>query len=290
MGLQMGSLLLGMDLGPIIGGVVTDHLGFRWPFYLAGMVSAVAVIMVMTRLNEGDMEAESSGAAQLTGPGLGKEERDMGTIRDLLANPTFLILSIFTLLVFFTRSGSRMTLLPLLAVEKVGMSATQLGFLFTLITTMNLILVITAGALTDRFGRKAVILPGAFMSLLGFSLFAWTTTVSAFFGAAFLLGLGTGLIGPVPAAYAADMAPLGKTGATMGLYRTFGDLGLIMGPVLLGWTADAIGHRFTKLLGMSVAMEFNAILLLAVAILLSAVGMETAARPQKKAIQSKLQP
>jgi len=278
MSLQIGSLLLGTDIGPIIGGVTADHLGFRWPFYIAGIITAVAAVGLLIKLREVPDGDESSKHQQPQTRVQGRNKRDMRTIRDLLANPTFLMLSIFTLLVFFTRSGSRQTLMPLLAVDKVGMSATQLGFLFFLMTTMNLILAILAGALTDRFGRKAVILPGAFLTMMGLSFFAWTTTMPAFFGAAFLLGLGTGVIGPTPAAYAGDMAPPGKTGTTMGLYRTFGDLGLIIGPLLLGWISDAFDERFGNALGESVAMEFNAILLLAVALLLSWVGIETAGR------------
>jgi MFS family permease len=202
----------------------------------------------------------------------------MRTIRNLLSNPTFFILSIFTLLVFFTRAGSRHTLLPLLAVEKVGMSMTQIGFLFTLMTTMNLILAVLAGALTDRFGRKAVILPGAFLTLAGLSLFAYTSTVSAFFCAAFILGLGSGFIGSAPAAYAGDLAPPGRAGTTMGLYRTFGDLGLISGPLLLGWISDVIDRQFASSPGRSIAMVFSGVLLLTAGLVLSWAGVETAGK------------
>ena len=209
---------------------------------------------------------------------LQRGERGNGTSAlsaGFLPTPPFSILSLFTLLVFFTRTGSRQTLLPLLAVEKMGMSATQLGFLFTCMTTINLCLVLPAGALTDRLGRKVVILPGALLSLAGLSLFAWAGNLPTFFGAAVLMGLGTGLIGPAPAAYAGDLAPPGKTSVTMGLYRTFGDVGFITGPILLGWIADTFGEGIANITGKGVAMEFNAFLLVGVALLLVLVGRET---------------
>ena len=276
MSLQMGSLLLGADIGPIVGGFMADTLGFRWPFYMAGMLSAVAALWVLARLPESRPWAKAdSGSAQPAPSERRERQWDVRTIGRLLANPTFLILSLFTLLVFFTRTGSRQTLLPLLAVEKMGMSATQLGFLFTCMTTINLCLVLPAGALTDRLGRKVVILPGALLSLAGLSLFAWAGNLPTFFGAAVLMGLGTGLIGPAPAAYAGDLAPPGKTSVTMGLYRTFGDVGFITGPILLGWIADTFGERFANITGKGVAMEFNAFLLVGVALLLVLVGRET---------------
>jgi len=278
MSLQLGSLLVGTDIGPMIGGLVADNMGFRWPFYIAAMISTGTALGVFAALRDVSADLESSAPGLFGSWESRKEGRDMGAIRSLLSNPTFLIVNFFTLLVFFTRAGSRQTIMPLLATEKAGMSATQLGFLFFLMTTINLILVMPAGAVTDRFGRKAVIFPGAFLTLLGLSLFAWTSTPLAYFGAAFLLGLGSGLIGSSPAAYAGDMAPPGKTGTTLGLYRTFGDVGFIIGPIFLGWAADVFNQRFGDLLGMSFALELNALMLLCTAALLSALGKETAGR------------
>ena len=127
-------------------------------------------------------------------------------------------------------------------------------------------------------GRKAVILPGSLLSLVGLSMFATSTSLPAFFGAAAVLGLGTGLIGPAPAAYAGDLAPPGKTGVTMGLYRTFGDVGFVTGPILLGWIADSFEGTFSQVPGMGVGMMFNAVLLVGLALLLVMIGKETVAR------------
>ena len=282
MSLQMGSLLLGTDMGPIIGGFVADTLGFRWPFYLAGMLSSVAAVWVLARLPETRRAVANESATGTVSQDPRARQWDVDAIKRLLSNPTFILVSLFTLLVFFTRTGSRQTLLPLLAVEQTGMSATMLGVLFTCMTTINLFLVLPAGALTDRLGRKAVVLPGALLSLAGLSLFAWASDMPTFFGAAVLTGLGTGLIGSAPAAYAGDLAPPGKAGITMGLYRTFGDMGFVTGPVLLGWIADTFEGRFASITGQGVAMEFNAVLLVAVALLLVLVGKETAGRRRKQ--------
>jgi len=279
MSLQIGSLLLGTDIGPIIGGFVADALGFRWPFYLAGVLSAIAALWVMVRLPESRRPVEPTSGLEATAVPVDRVKVwDRGVIRNLLANRTFLLLSFFGLLIFFTRSGSRQTLLPLIAVQKVGMSATHLGILFTLMTTINFLLIIPAGALTDRFGRKAVILPGAIISLGGYCLFAWAGDVPTFFFASLILGLGSGLIGPAPAAYAGDLAPQGNTSMTMGLYRTFGDVGLLVGPVFLGWFADTFNLYFSSDAGIGVAMAFNAFLLVGLALMLTLFGRETAGR------------
>ena len=48
MSLQQGSILIGGDIGPILGGLLADTLGIRWPFYLAGLLAATAAVARMT--------------------------------------------------------------------------------------------------------------------------------------------------------------------------------------------------------------------------------------------------
>jgi len=60
-----------------------------------------------------------------------------------------------------------------------------------------------------------------------------------------LLGLGEGLAGPPSVAFFADIAPPGLEGVTMGLYRTFGGVGSVVGALLLGGVADLAGFAWS---------------------------------------------
>ena len=57
-----------------------------------------------------------------------------------------------------------------------------------------------------------------------------------------LAGLSRGWLrvsgGPAPAAYSVDIAPENARGLAMGLYRSSGDVGFVIGPPLLGFLAD----------------------------------------------------
>lgn len=79
--------------------------------------------------------------------------------------------------------------------------------------------------------------------------------------------------GPAPAAYATDIAPRDAIGPAMGLYRTISDLGLVVGPVLLGWMVDTAGY------GM--AFRTNALLLLVTNLLFMLFARETAGRRRR---------
>jgi MFS family permease len=59
----------------------------------------------------------------------------------------------------------------------------------------------------------------------------------------FLWAASSGIAGAAPAAYAADLAPKGRIGPAMGLYRTIADLGYVIGPLLLGSIADFISPQ-----------------------------------------------
>ena len=56
--------------------------------------------------------------------------------------------------------------------------------------------------------------------------------------AAILFGLSEGIGSPIPAVYVADAADAETPGMAMGIYRTFGDISLMVGPILMGWIAD----------------------------------------------------
>lgn len=159
----------------------------------------------------------------------------------LLRIPGFVLISVVTLSVFFSRSGGQMTLLPLFGHNVLGLSESTIGGVFTLIAAVNFATLYLAGALSDRFGRKAVIVPSGLLTALSIGLYALVGNSAAFVLNGLLLGIGTGLGGPAPAAYATDIAPPGAIGPAMGLYRTISDIGLVLGPVLLGWIVDASG-------------------------------------------------
>ena len=53
-------------------------------------------------------------------------------------------------------------------------------------------------------------------------------------------GLATGLQGSI-AAWPADVAPKGRLGTSMGVYRVMGDIGMFLGPITASYIADYTG-------------------------------------------------
>ena len=71
-------------------------------------------------------------------------------------------------------------------------------------------------------------------------------------------GVAAGFGGSAPAAYLADVAAPAVRGRSVGVYRTFGDVGTIVGPVALGlaaevWDSDAAALLLAGVLVVSTA-------------------------------------
>jgi MFS family permease len=238
MGVQQGALLFGTDLGPILGGLAGDHLGLRWPFFIAGLLGGVAAIWTATRLPNRPPRAAVTPTLAAANAAQPRRQSSREALWSLLTDPTFLMVGLFTLVVFLTRTGSRQTLIPWLGNEDFGMTATQIGLLMSLMTTITFALIVPAGWLSDRFGRKPAMVPGMALTAVALFIFAGADSLTVIYLAGVVMGFGQGISGPSPAAYVADLAPPGRTSASMGLYRTFGDAGLIIGPWGLGAIAD----------------------------------------------------
>lgn len=237
LGLNQASLLTGTSMGPAIGGLIAEVADFRTPFFVVGALSALCAVWAFRAIPETNPRPLETGAAERVGTN--NVWRDTWS---LMTNLPFFLISMVTLAVFLTRTGGRQTVLPLLGAERFAMTPGTIGLLFTLMSVLNLLATPYAGTLADRFGRKAVIVPSSLLTVVSMVMFALSGSVLFLFVSGFVNGVATGFSGPAPAAYAADIAPERARGFAMGVYRTYGDLGFVVGPPLLGWLSDVTSY------------------------------------------------
>ncbi|OGO46100.1 MAG: hypothetical protein A2W34_01370 [Chloroflexi bacterium RBG_16_64_32] len=272
MSIYQGSMLMGISLGPAVGGFVAEGFGLAAPFFLVAVLAVMAMAWSFGRMPE---TVDILRDASRTGDGgevqLSPRQTTRQSVLSLLTRPGFLLVCLLTMSIFLTRTGGRLTLLPLLGENRLGLSPGALGLVFTMMIVLNLAVLMPTGTLIDKIGRKAVIVPSALVTGVALVLFAVSGNVWIFILAGVIHGIGTGIVGPAPAAYAADIAPPGMRGITMGLYRTFGDAGFVIGPVLLGALADLAGFGW--------ALAFNALVLVSFALLFAVFARETLKRP-----------
>lgn len=231
--IQEGSLVFGGSMGPVLGGLAADAWGLRAPFFILAGFCLVGVFLAWTQMPEIKPAASRAPGPSRRAPPAGRK----GVLQVLL-DPFFLLIGVFGMSIFLTRAGGRSSIIPLMATSKADLSATEVGIIFTIESLTAFATMLPAGVFSDRLGRKVVLLPSAFGIVAGLVLFATVSTLGMYIVAGIILGLGIGIAGATPAAWAADRARAGNVGVTMGVYRTFGDAGNIVGPVALGWLAD----------------------------------------------------
>jgi MFS family permease len=132
-----------------------------------------------------------------------------------------------------------------LYVSQLGASVTQIGTIYTLGAVAGLVIAPFVGRLSDRYGRRPIIL-FCLASLAGvFFLYALATSYLTILPVQALEGATWAALGTVVPALVADLATERERGAYMGIYNQTWYLGWAVGPVLGGFLADLIGFRWT---------------------------------------------
>ncbi len=100
---------------------------------------------------------------------------------------------------------------------------------------------VVTGALSDRTGRKPLIVGGMLLQAGAIAVIAVGSTFTVWLLASAVLGLGTAMVYPTLLAAVADVAGPAWRGSAIGVYRLWRDLGFAIGALVAGVIADALG-------------------------------------------------
>lgn len=160
-----------------------------------------------------------------------------------------LFLTMFIVMVGF---GVIMPILPFYA-ESMGASATDLGLLFASYSIIQFLFSPLWGQISDRVGRKPVILLGLTGFSISFLLFGLSTQLWMLFGARILGGLLSAATLPTVLAYVADTTGEKQRGGGMGVLGAAMGMGVTFGPVIGGY-ASAISPSAPFYLSAALAL------------------------------------
>ena len=119
----------------------------------------------------------------------------------------------------------------------VQAAAVTVGTLAALYALMQFIFAPVLGSLSDRFGRRRVILVSLVGSGLDYFLLALAPNLGWFFAGRVIAGI-TGANIAAATAYIADVSPPEKRAGNFGLIGAAFGIGFIAGPALGGWLGD----------------------------------------------------
>jgi MFS transporter, DHA1 family, multidrug resistance protein len=157
---------------------------------------------------------------------------------DLAARAALIRLCAAGFVAYCSYAICRTPLLPLFARE-LGAGPAMVGFVMGASTLTGIVVKLPAGALSDVFGRRLLLVAGALVfATLPFTYLAVTTLV-ALVMLRFVHGLATAIFGPVASASLSDIAPVTKRGTWLSTYSTAQGAGQATGPILAGYLIAA---------------------------------------------------
>lgn len=216
----------GLLLGSLIGGWLYEMLGRITPFiFEAGCMTAAAIVIV-----GGAFPATARPSRAPSRRLVGAVLRIAGVVRVSLTNAALVVV----------QTGVLVFLLPLFLAGRVQLDPAAVGFVVALNVVGRLLSLWLAGGISDRFGRRAVLVPG----LIAYGLLLGTI---AFFGSpveitawSVAIGLAAGIVTALPAALIGDLVPPELRGLAVAWLRTIADTAQILGPLVMGALADGV--------------------------------------------------
>ncbi len=222
-------------------GWIAAHYGLRpQPFYpgVAFALGGLALSVLVVRETQGHAHLEAA-----TAPTPGTADRPsqrrifwQASVRD----PHLSAISQAGL-VNNLNDGMAWGLFPLVFAE-AGMTLTEIGALAALYPATWGVCQLFTGALSDRIGRKGLIVAGMWVQALGIASIASVRSFAGFALGALLLGVGTAMVYPTLLAAIGDVVNPAWRASTVGVYRFWRDLGYAIGALLSGIVADRYGE------------------------------------------------
>ena len=227
-GWYTASLQLGLMSGPITGGFLTSQFGFDAAFYGCAAVSFVGLVLAVSRMRA---LAHRPAAVPV----------EPKSSWRWLGQPLAIAVLLAPLLVA-VGSGTIGSYIPLYGLD-FGMTETDAGAIITAVYASSAALRAPAGRLADRVDRKLLLIGGVGLSSIAVSLFAFFHGLPQFILIGIVFGIGMGIAMPASLVMAADFSSAGGRGVAMAIPTCFFQVGLALGPTIMGSVAQMSGFK-----------------------------------------------
>ena len=233
LGLLQTGLLLGTSVGPLIGGILSDHFGFRMPCFLAFILLFIGAILVIF------------GASEQFDPPPKHRRHGFKVIHQIVHTHGFKII----LMVYFLLYVLHYMIFPILPlfIEELAASTTKSASLTGIFVAVTGFLAGISsaifGRLGDRIGHKRVLIFSLVATGLATIPQYYAHNLLVLFIERCLFGLAFGGVMPSVHTLVSRIIPREKVGGAYGLTSSVITLGIGAGPLAGGYLANVLGLR-----------------------------------------------
>lgn len=221
---------------PALAGILAGWYNWRLSFLVLAGLILLSMITIAATFSDERPDYKK-----------GEDQRGIETNSSLLKTkragivelaPVFAI----SLFVFFYRGSFRHTLIPFYGKDVFHIDVVTLGFYISLMGCVAMVSIFIFGFMSDRYGRKAVVISGISFSMIAVIVLLLPREWNPLLMACTFVGMGA-TINSMPNILISDVAPPSSIGRMMGINRMFADSGYFLGAIIVGNLLDHFGFR-----------------------------------------------
>lgn len=227
--LQTGAIS-GSLIGPVLGGVIADAVGFTYTFYLTAAIIFLSTIFVLVFVREQAIVRKSNE----------KKSSAKAVFKTVFTHPVLITVMMVTIMIQI----ANFSIQPLLALYVSEITTAQsiaflAGLAFSATGLGNLVAARRWGKIGDKIGYVKVLIWVMVLAALIYLPQAFVTNIWQLVILRFLLGIQIGAMLPSIHALIRQVTPMSIQGEVFGYKTSFQFLGNVLGP-LLGGTMAAL--------------------------------------------------
>lgn len=231
-GLYATAFLLGNIGGPVLGGLLAEF-GMRVPFFVYSFTLLVATGVVAIFLRGGRRPSADDGA----------DEQEALLVSEALRHSGYRAALVSSFVNGWSSFGVRVAIVPLFAAANFDAGAGIAGTALASFAVGTASVISIAGWLSDRYGRRPLVIGGLLVSGVTTLVLGWCDTVPLLVAASVVAGMGAGVLNPAQQAAVADVIGADRAGGkVLATFQMASDSGAILGPVLVGVVVDQFGY------------------------------------------------
>ncbi|WP_413507002.1 multidrug efflux MFS transporter [Serratia proteamaculans] len=225
----------GVIVGPLLGGLMADHLGLRVVFFVTAVLMFVSFLITLFLIKERHIEVKK--ADRLSGK----------AVFQSLPYPT-LIVTLFISTLMIQLANSSISPILTLFIKDLSGDSGNLAFISGMIAAVpGIAALISAprlGKLGDRIGTARILLAALVLTTVLFAIMAWVETPLQLGILRFLLGFADGALMPAVQTLLLKYSSDQVTGRIFGYNQSFMYLGNVVGPLIGSGVSALMGFRW----------------------------------------------
>lgn len=239
----------GVIAGPLLGGLMADHLGLRVVFFVTSGLMFVSFLVTLFLIKERRITVKK--ADQLSGKAVFRS----------LPYPA-LIVTLFACTLMIQLANSSISPILTLFIRELSGNVSNIAFVSGMIAAVpGIAALISAprlGRLGDRIGTARILIAALLFTTGLFAVMAWVNTPLQLGILRFLLGFADGALMPAVQALLLKYSSDQVTGRIFGYNQSFMYLGNVVGPLLGSGISAMMGFRWVFAV-TAVLVLFNAL-------------------------------